>query len=208
VSRPQRGRFALIASGDKCPPEGGALDPRRRPARPLGGLLGAGRAAPRPLGASAPPVGAERAHGHPRCGRSRGGALSPDSGKFKKAGGGSKARWSRPGPAQPAVHTPVWAGALSTDDAQGKRSVGNAQRCPCERVSLGGGQGPDRRSRPSTRQCGRGPCPRPQRGTGGGPPLAGATGGSAPGSAFRAKRANYFAQQSIVSILLQAKCYH
>jgi hypothetical protein len=40
-----------------------------------------------------------------------------------------------------------------------------------------------------------------QRGAGGGPPLAGATGGAAPWSAFRAKRANDFAQQSLVSTL-------
>ena len=42
-----------------------------------------------------------------------------------------------------------------------------------------------------------------QRGTGGGPPRAGATGGGAPWSAFRAKRANDFAQQSLVSTLFE-----
>ncbi len=134
------------------------MDPRGRPARRLGRLLGRGVAPPRPPGACAPLWPLNAATGTPPPVRQVWGWVLQIQKLVVEArrGGQGPDRRSRPSTAAGGG----W-GPCPSDDAQGKRSVGNAARCPHERVSTGGGQGPDRRSRPSTATGGgRGPCPR------------------------------------------------
>ena len=203
-----------VASSDKCPQGGAYVPGASRPAlwaSSAGGLqppdpqglraplwpLNASTGPLRPVwqvgGAAWAPVASESLYG-PLVTCSAGLGVFVEIQKFvveARRGGQVPDRRSRPSTAAGGGR-----GACPSDAAQGKRRVGNAQRCPRERVSAGGGQVPDRRSRPSTAAGGGrgGLSTAPPRrwsafsGGGWGPPLAGRPGAEPPGRHSQSRR--------------------
>ena len=103
----------------QVPPRGGGIGPPRASRPPPRAAPWQGGCTPQTPRGLRPPVAAERGHGHPATCSAGLGLGSSNS----KTGGRSKARWARPGPAQPAIHgRRRWMGALSI-----RRRAGQAQ---------------------------------------------------------------------------------